>query len=34
MSKKYNFRGYFGEGHGEQEQALLKSGWQELYHSH
>ena len=34
MSKKYHFRGYFGERHGEREQALLKSGWQDLYHSH
>ena len=34
MSKKYHFRGYFGERHGERQQALLKSGWQDLYHSH
>ena len=34
MSKKYHFRGYFGERHSEREQALLKSGWQDLYHSH
>ena len=34
MSKKYHFRGYFGERHGKREQALLKSGWQDLYHSH
>ena len=34
MSKKYHFRGYFGERQGEREQALLKSGWQDLYHSH
>ena len=34
MSKKYHFRGYFGERHGEREQALLKSWWQDIYHSH
>ena len=34
MSKKYHFRGYFGERHGEREQGELKSGWQDLYHSH
>ena len=34
MSKKYHFRGYFGDRHGEREQAELKSGWQDLYHSH
>ena len=34
MSKKYRFRGYFAERHGEREQGELKSGWQDLYHSH
>ena len=34
MSKKYHFRGYFGERHGVRQQALLKSGWQDLYDSH
>ena len=34
MSKKYHFRGYFGERHGERQEALLKSGWQDLYDSH
>ena len=34
MSKKYHFRGYFGDRHGEREQGELKSGWQDLYHSH
>ena len=34
MSKKYHFRGYFGERHGEREQGELKSGWQDLDHSH
>ena len=34
MSKKYHFRGHFGERHGESEQALLKSGCQDLSHSY
>ena len=34
MSKKYHFRGYFGERYTERERALFKSGWQDLYHSH
>ena len=34
MSKKYHFRGHFGERHDESEQALLKSGWQDLSHSY
>ena len=34
MSKQYHFGGYFGDRHGEREQAQLKSGWQDLYHSH
>ena len=34
MSKNYHFRGHFGERHGESEQALLKSGCQDLSHSY
>ena len=34
MSKEYHFRGHFGQRHGESEQALLKSGWQDLSHSY
>ena len=30
MSKKYDFRGHFGDPHGEWKQALLKSGRQDL----
>ena len=33
MSKNYYFREYFRERHGEREQTLWKSGWQDLYHS-
>ena len=34
MSKKPSFRRHIGERHGEWEQALLKSGWLDIYHSH
>ena len=34
MSKKSHFRGYFGERHDGRQQGELKSGWQDLDHSH
>ena len=34
MSKKPSFRRHIGEPHGEWEQALLKSGWLDIYHSY
>ena len=34
MSKKYPFRGPFEKQHGKRAQALWKSAWQHLYHTH